>query len=328
MTARAEPRRAAGRRLPGRASARAAARVPGALLTLGLTLGFGPTAEPAAAQDWREFRAARQAGDLGSLSVELLYGVGRLDVGASQTPFLYDARLRYDSERFLPVRHWTVGEDGGRLRIALTSADPADDAGTIRLDDWDLQLDLDDLKSVGDERGQLELRLHPGVPTRLRLGFGAARARLELGGLSIASLRVETGASDTDLSFGAPNRVRMDALELKAGAAEFRAVGLGNARFGEFSFEGGVGDVLLDFTGVWRESARGSIKVGLGQVRLRVPPEIGVRIHRKSILAGFEAPGFEKVGDAYRTPNWETAATRFEIQLEAALGAIEVEIAG
>ena len=286
-----------------------------------LVLGAGNVA----GQEWRDFRAARQAGAVASLDVELLYGAGRLEVGASETPFLYDARLRYDTERFQPLRAWTRSGDHGRLRLGLTSVDDETGPATIRLEDWDVDFDLDDLERRGDELGHLAFELHPGIPTSLKLGVGAADARLELGGLSLTAFELVTGASEASLVFGSPNRVAMKTLSIRAGAATFEAEGLANARFEHFEFAGAIGEVVLDFSGEWRADATASVKMGIGDLKIRVPSEIGVRIRRNSLLIGLDAAGFRKVGKEYFSPNWDTASIRLEIALDAALGTVEVE---
>lgn len=296
-----------------------------ALLTAGLLAGLLATPAHAGAQEWRDFRAARQAGEAQSLEVELIYGAGRLQVAPSDAPFLYDARVRYDATRFRPLRGWSLDGDRGRLRIAVASADDAGEPSTIRLDDWEVDVDFDDLRRRGDELGRVDFSLHPAVPTDLKLLVGAASADLDLGGLSLRSFEYATGASETDISFETPNRVRMERLSLTAGAAEFEAHDLGNARFDRLEFDGAIGDVLLDLSGEWDASATAAIKMGIGELRIRVPAEIGVRIERSSVLVSLDAPGFEKTDRVYVTPNWGSADIRLEIQLEAAFGSVAVE---
>lgn len=298
---------------------------PLALLTAGLLAALAAPPAPTAAQEWRDFRAARQASDAKSLEVELIYGAGRLQVSPSDAPLLYDARVRYDAARFRPLRGWSMDGDRGRLRIAVTSADDAEGPATIRLDDRDVDVDFDDLRRSGDELGRVDLALHPGVPTDLKLLVGAASADLDLGDLSLRSFEYATGASETDISFETPNRVRMERLSLTAGAAEFEAHDLGNARFERLEFDGAIGDVLLDLSGQWDASATAAIKMGIGELRIRVPAEIGVRIERSSVLISLDAPGFERTDRVYVTPNWDSAGIRLEIELEAAFGSITVE---
>jgi hypothetical protein len=116
----------------------------------------------------------------------------------------------------------------------------------------------------------------------------------------------------------------MERLELKAGAARFVASGLGNARFEELDFKGGVGEVDLDFGGEWSSSASANLEMGLGSLKLVVPEELGVRITKRGFLADLDAPGFERVDGGWQSPNWATAEHRFEVRIRAALGSIEV----
>lgn len=296
-----------------------------AVIAAGLLAGLAAPPAPAAAQEWRNFRAARQASDAESLEVELIYGAGRLQVSPSETPFLYDARIRYDASRVRPLRGWSRVDHRGRLRIAVTSIGDTDRPETIHLDEWDVEVNLDDLRRRGDALGRVDLSLHPAVPTDLKLVVGAASADLDLGGLSLHSLEFATGASETAISFDSPNRVRMERLSLTAGAAEFEARSLGNARFDRLEFDGAIGDVLLDLTGEWDGDATAAIKMGIGELTIRVPREIGVRIERSSLLISLDAPGFEKTERVYVTPNWESAEVRLEIELQAAFGTVEVE---
>jgi len=280
---------------------------------------------PVSSQEWRDFRSARQVGDVTSLEVELIYGAGNLSVDVATAPFLYDANLQYDTRRFEPLRGWSTEDGRGRLRLALTSAGDESASATIRLEDWDLDFDFGDLRHSGDQRGRFDFELSPDIPTDLRLRVGAAASRLRLGGLSLTSFELLTGASDTEVRFATPNRVRMSNMTLKAGAADFEASGLGNARFDRLDFSGAIGHAVLDFSGKWERGATATIQVGVGELTIRVPRDLGVRLERSSLLLSLDAGEFEKVDGVYFSPNWEEAAVRLEIDLEAALGSVKIE---
>jgi hypothetical protein len=134
-----------------------------------------------------------------------------------------------------------------------------------------------------------------------------------------------TGASESSIDFDAPNPVRMDRLELAAGAADFEASGLGNARFDHIEFVGAVGDVRLDFRGEWEESADGEIRMGLGALRLTFPRDLAVQVRKRGILTSFDSSGFEQVDGAFRTPNWDTASSRLTLFVQAGFGDIDVD---
>lgn len=301
-------------------------RAPDVRHALALGLAAASVAAPLAAQEWHDFRSARQVGDIASLSVELYYGAGHLLVAPSELPLLYDARLRYDAETFAPVRGWTRDGSDATVRIGLESVGRADSEGRVRLRlGENVDFDLEDLIEGGEERaGTLDLALNPDVETSLEVRVGAAEADLDLGGLSLAGLDFATGASDAEISFDTPNRIRMERLTLKSGAARFEATRLGNARFDAFEFEGAVGEVLLDFGGEWERDATARIKVVIGELRIRVPRDIGVRVTRKSLLSSLEADGFVKRGHAHVSPNWDDASVRFEIEIESGFGTVEI----
>ncbi|HEU0051626.1 MAG TPA: LiaF domain-containing protein, partial [Longimicrobium sp.] len=100
---------------------------------------------------------------------------------------------------------------------------------------------------------------------------------------------------------------------------------LGNARAERFSFEGGVGEATLDFSGAWTRGATASIQMGVGSLRLRLPRGIGVRIEKDSFLASFDAPGMVKRGGAWYSRNYEGAAIHLDISIDAALGSIDID---
>lgn len=260
--------------------------------------------------DWTEVTARRQADGVRALEVDVEYVAGEIRVGPAGTGLLYETRLRYDARQFQPQRKWSVAEGTGRLHIGFEGLG----------EDGDLNLDLDE-----DDHGFLDLGLSPDVATTLEMQVGAALSRLELGGIPLTRLTYHTGASDTEISFASENPERMEKLELVAGAAELEARGLGNARFDEMSFKGGVGDVRLDFTGDWSGNASATVHMGLGSLTLVVPPELGVRIRKRGFLAALEAPGLERVDGAWQTDNWDSASSQLSIDLKAVLGSIEVK---
>ena len=302
---------------------RATGRSLGVPLLAGiLSLGSG-VGVSASAQEWKEFRSARQTGELQRLDVEVHYGAGRLVI--ARTTLLYDVRLRYDGERFAPVRRWVEHEGSGELRVTLRSTGGGEDDPS-RVDLENLELDLEDLGRLRDSTGRLDLSLSEEVPTDLRVEVGVAQSELKLGGIPLTNFEMQTGASETRLDFDRPNPVTMREFSIKVGAASLRATRLGNAGFERFLFKGGIGDVVLDFTGEWARSAEASIGIGLGSLRLRFPRDLGVRIDRTSFLSTFDADELTKVAGGYQTANWETAEARLDIDLDAALGAVTVEI--
>lgn len=259
-------------------------------------------AEPAATQDWQTVNSSRQRSAEESLDVRVRYGAGRLAVRPSTTAGeLYRVGITYDAENFRAVSDY----EDGQLVVGVRSA-----GRDIRIRD--------------NDPGEMDLRLTRDVPMNLGMEFGAVAAELELGGLDIRDLRIETGASDTQLTFSSPNSGVCESLDLSLGAAAFRAEGLGHAGCAELEVEGGVGDVTLDFGGQWRGSVSADISMALGSLTLIIPENIGVRVDRSTFLTGFEGRGLERRDGVYYSSNWETAEHRLDLELSGAFGSVNL----
>jgi hypothetical protein len=268
-----------------------------------LSLGALACSTPGAsrAQDWRTTSSSRQYAGEPAMKVDLQYGAGTLDVRPGAPGTLYRANMRYDAEVMTPRANFSDGV----LRIDMEGR-----KRNVHRKNW--------------KGNELQLQLGPQVPLDLELQFGAVEAKLDLGGLRIQAADVQTGASDTELRFSRPNLDRCRTLRLQVGAANFQALQLGNLSPERLEVAGGVGDVTLDFGGEWKGDVVGEIRMGVGSLTLAIPRGIGVRIEKRSFLADFEPAGLVKRGNTYFSPGYESAKRRLNLDIEAALGSLEV----
>ena len=162
------------------------------------------------------------------------------------------------------------------------------------------------------------------MPLDLALELGGTHSVLDLGGLSLRSLRVECGATEASLRFREPNRVRMRDLEIDVGAADFTAVSLANANVEQVRVRGGVGIVDLDFGGTWTHDMAVATRLAVGKLTLRVPADVGVRLEVQRVLAGFDHDGFVKRGDAWYSENYERAPFKLQLRAESYFGQLEI----
>lgn len=272
-----------------------ASLVAGALLALGCSA-------PADAQDWRNVTSFRQRSDEDRLEVQVRYGAGRLKIGPGAVGGeLYRVGLRYDPAAFEPITEY----DDGQLRVGVEGH-----GGSIRIRDTDA--------------GALDLDLSRDIPLELDLDFGAVEADIDLGGLMIRELDIETGASETQLRFSSPNGVACERLSLSLGAASMTAEGLGNANCAEINVEGGVGEVTLDFSGEWQRDVEADVAMALGSLTLVVPAGVGVRVEKDTFLTDFDASRFEKRDDVYYSTNWDAAGHRLTVDLSGAFGSVNI----
>lgn len=265
-----------------------------ALLILGLPLAGG-------AQSWRSVTLSRQLADEETLDVRIRFGAGRLTIEPGEAGNLYRMHLRYDEESFDPVARY----EDGKLDLGVEGR-----KGNIRWRKEDTQ--------------EMELSLAREVPMNLDLEFGAVRADLDLGGLQMTGLELETGASESRLDFSQPNPVRMAQATLEVGAADFHVRNLGNLNAERIDVDAGVGNVVLDFRGDWRGDADVAVDLGLGALELRFPEGLGVRLVRDTFLTSLDSEGLVKRGDSYYSVNWEDARHRVTVEVDAAFGSIDV----
>lgn len=267
-----------------------------------IALVLSGATSPVAAQDWRTISGHRQVAGEQQLKVEVEFGAGQLQVEPGDAGVLYRTSLRYDAEIFRPVHEYSPGA----LRIGVSSL-----GDRIRRD----------LR----EGGRLALALTPDLPLDVNFRFGAAEARIELGGLRLRRVDIETGATDSRIGFSKPNPIRMEKLGIEAGATKLQVRGLGNANIESLAVKGGVGEITLDFTGRWNGDTNASIDLGLGKVLLRIPRGLGVKVTKNSFLVVFNSEGLIKRGNDFYSPNWDSAARKLTVEISGALGVVEVD---
>lgn len=272
-------------------------------ILVGLTLLGLALPHPLAGQEWKEVTQMRQFAGEDRLRVEVEYGAGQLNVQPGTGKTLYRAKLRYDAELFRPVTSF----QGGLLKLGLN--------GDMKLK-----------KGVRNQNGaRLDLDLGTQVPMDLDLKFGAVEADVELGGVKLRSLAIGTGASETRINFSERNTERCSLVKIEAGAASLKVHGLGNANAERLDFDGGVGEIVLDFSGDWRGDMSADIDMGVGSLTLRLPRGLGVRIIKDTFLMSFEPHGLVKRAGAYYSENWERAEHKLTINIDAAFGSIDID---
>ena len=176
-----------------------------------------------------------------------------------------------------------------------------------------------------DEHAGLSLAVARGVPLDLALRLGAAEADLDLGGLAVDELNVESAASSTALRFATPNPRRMRSLSFDVGAASIEASGVGNANVANVDVDCGAGALTLDFGGAWAADVDARVRVRLGAVTIRVPRDVGVRARVDMTLGSFEHDDFRERDGAHYSANWDGARRRLTIDASMLVGALDIE---
>jgi hypothetical protein len=267
-------------------------------------------AAPASAQTWRTVTSARQTHGERELTVDVKYGVGQFRLSPGATGTLYQMAMRYDEEKFTPVREYD--SSSAVLRLGVRGKHGSG-----------VHINLGDRRR-SEPPPTFDLSLNPDIPLSLTLELGAVESDVELGGLALRSLTYRTGASESSVRFSRPNPVACDQLTMEAGAAQLNVSDIANANCRRVRFQGGVGEVTLDFSGEWRQSLDADIDVSIGSLNLRLPRDVGVTIRLNRFLASFESAGFVKRGRNYYSPNYESARYRLTLDVNATIGGVDV----
>jgi len=244
---------------------------------------------------------SRQRSGEDDLRVQVSYGAGRFKVRSADGGLLYRMQIRYDEDVFQPRADY----EGRRLHLGVESV-----GKSIRMS-----------KTQG---GEMDLLLARDLPMDLDLEFGAVRADVDLGGISLTRLQLKTGASESTVDVSEPNGSSMRQATFEVGAADFTARHLGNLNARSIEVNAGIGEVKLWFTGAWDQDASVELSMGLGSLELVFPEGLGVRLTKDSFLTSVDTEGLVKRGDSYYSLDWESADRKITIDLNAAFGSVDV----
>ena len=206
--------------------------------------------------------------DAESLKVSIAFGAGELNIEPGAKA-LIEGTAAYNVEDFQPKVEATNGE------VELST-------GNLEIEGFP--------KFIDRIINKWELSLSDR-PMELKIFAGAYEGDLELGGLSLTSLRIADGAADVRVNFAEPNQEVMGSFRYETGASSVVLTNLGNANFRSMTFQGGVGSYELDFSGDMQEDASVLIQTGLSDLTVSVPDELDVRVRIEGGLSNINTSG-------------------------------------
>ena len=90
--------------------------------------------------------------------------------------------------------------------------------------------------------------------------------------------------------------------------------------------EVGLGEATVDFSGNWNQDFSATMEVGLGELKLRLPRGLPVKINCEcSFLSSVDFDDFRKIGDdVYVSPSYEDSKDYVQFDISIGLGSAEV----
>lgn len=126
---------------------------------------------------------------------------------------------------------------------------------------------------------------------------------------------------DLRLAEGVPMR-----LDVEAGAGEC-TLELGGLDLSELSVSAGAGEFTVDLTGDWTHDLDAEISGGVGEMTLRVPRDVGVRVRSQSGIGSVSAEGLRIDGGAYVNEAYGTSPVTLDIDLQQGVGEVRLVVA-
>ncbi len=244
------------------------------------------------------------------IHLEADLGAVELVLGAHDGGDLYTAEVRYDADK---VRAEINYEKSG------SSADLYLFSEKTRKN---LDLDTDDCR--------WRVSLSRGYVWDIELDAGVADGKIDLSGLPIESMGIDQGVSDCKIIFSEPNPTEMRRLSINGGVGELEIIGLGYANVRDVEFDGGTGEVVLNYDGFQRGTQTASIDMGVGSVTIEIPKGLPVRVESDdNWLNSISVPKafFDEVDDGvYETEGYEDAGYGLDITLDVGIGSAKIKI--
>jgi hypothetical protein len=106
-----------------------------------------------------------------------------------------------------------------------------------------------------------------------------------------------------------------------AGQADLK---LGGLALTAFRITSGVGAMSLDLNGAWSRSVSGHVQGGIGNVTIRLPQDIGVRVET-AVFGRVQAANLKRDGDAYVNAAYGRSPVTLDLRVESGMGQIVLE---
>jgi hypothetical protein len=268
------------------------------------------------------FAASLHAQNASPFETERLHGSEqaldlRIEAGYARVLVRRDTRDRLYSVTAINGTSTRYEQRGGEAVVLIDLSDAADDDGLQALS-----------RMFGKGSApKWEITISDRIPLRLRFELGAGNADLDVTGLRLRQLAVESGAGNVRLRAAEPNMEPLRSVSIESGIGSFQSQSLGNLGFETLRFEGGMGSYALDLSGAVRSGATVMTDVGMGSLVLTLPSGVGVTVRNEaSWFTSSRLEGLVQTGKArYESVDAQYAQRRMLVRMNAGMGSVRVQ---
>ncbi len=174
--------------------------------------------------------------------------------------------------------------------------------GNLVVKDADVKEGIGTFFDLDDYRNEWDLRFNEDVSMEMGIDLGAGRVDLTLGSLALTRLDINAGAGDVNLDLS------------------------GSQSLNQLDFGMGAGRVTLDLTGDWQDDLEATIQGGVGELTMRLPRDVGVRIEVDGGIGGVDTSGLTKDGDTYTNDAYGESDITLNINIDGGIGQINLDV--
>lgn len=168
-------------------------------------------------------------------------------------------------------------------------------------------------------RNKVDVIIPRGHPVSIIGKIGMGESESDLGGLWVEHVDLKYSAGDHFLEFREPLPVPMKELLLDGSMGSLEVRGVGEASPRQITVDHGMGELLVDLEGTWRNDASVDVEFSMGECRLWLPRNARVDIARASVGMG------EKRIDRRDESGLPADAPLLTLNLSGSMGELRVE---
>ncbi len=116
----------------------------------------------------------------------------------------------------------------------------------------------------------------------------------------------------------------LKAFDFKMTAGEVK-VNLRNTSVPYMNFRTAAGEVEMDLTGKWENDLKANIKGGVGEITIKIPDDIGVKIEISGILGDINIPSFKKKNKTYINELYGKTSETLYLDIFGGIGEVNIE---
>lgn len=165
---------------------------------------------------------------------------------------------------------------------------------------------------VDDNTNSLTVYVPRGVPMDLKVLASKGQTHLELGGLALASMKLDLEMGEHNVSVTEPNPIEMGEMKVNAGMGETDLTGLSNLRAGSITIWGKMGEMSIDMGPPLHRDTKMFVRMRMGEMSIGLPPEAKVEA-KSSVFLG-ETKGSPNRAEGARHLQLDAATTMGELR--------------